>query len=468
MASSAPRQLPLALVCAVLAWGTQVAAQEAPVVEDGPAEPAGDIAEAAPPDALSSPANPAELPAVGVEVAGGNGLTVGPDGSSRLHFTLDTAAGFDTNPYSLSLQDGRFGSDMVVRLRPGVNLDHTGRALGFTGNAMVDYGFLPGLLNGETQQLLLYQSLLVGDLEMNRGGALRFAVGDTFSWNADPGAASLGIIFNRLKNQLRVGGGVKPGGGALDFKLGYSFDFVKYLDVQQSGGAIAAGDLDNMLHTLTFRSDYRFLPRTGFFVLASGGWSSYPLARADGTVNPQAFPLTAAIGLQGQLRAKLAGLLSVGYANPFIVDANGDIVTGDLVGVIGQAEIQWTPSPVTRVGGGLQRSFAPVPLYQFIGTNRVYGTANQLLGRLSLTLSAGYSLLEFGQEVQPLSTQPVGRIDGHLDAAAALTYSVTDWLSLGITDKLEWRATNADELAPAAKNYGFIRNQTFLLASFAY
>ena len=43
---------------------------------------------------------------------------------------------------------------------------------------------------------------------------------------------------------------------------------------------------------------------------------------------------------------------------------------------------------------------------------------------------------------------------------------------LGPGDVIEVRLYNepelSDELAAAAKNYGFIRNQTFLLASFAY
>ncbi len=109
-----------------------------------------------------------------------------------------------------------------------------------------------------------------------------------------------------------------------------------------------------MTHTLALRADYRFLPRTGVFGEVSGGWSTYPFS----SVNPQAFPVTATIGLQGQLLAKVAGLASIGYSNPLVIDTVPDgsqgIVTGNLIGVVGQAEVQWQPSPLTHIGGGFQ------------------------------------------------------------------------------------------------------------------
>lgn len=427
-----------------------------------PAEPA-----AAPPPS-SSQASQAALPSVGVQVAGGNGFALSADGRSRLHLGIDAGVGFDTNPYSVPLDQGGFSGDVAARIRPRANIEYPGSTLAFEGTAMVDYGFLPGLIDPGTRNLLLYQSMLSADVEVNRGGALRFAVGDSFSWNSDPGLASVGLIFNRIHNQLRAGTGFRPGGGALEFKLGYALDIIKYLELQQENGTVAEGDLDNMLNTLSFRTDYKFLPRTGFFGSVAIGYSVFdPFGIGTATENPTAFPLTVLVGVQGQILAKVAGLASIGYTNPFVIDPQDGLVTGGLIGIAGQAEIQWAPSPTTRMGGGFQRSFAPTALYQYAGNNRFYASLNQLLaGRFSLNLNAGYSILEFGEEVVPLSDQPTGRLDGHLDTVAGLTYFFTDWLSLGITDKVDWRVTNADEVGGG--NYGFIRNQTFVLASLAY
>jgi hypothetical protein len=453
-------------MCALAALASWPArAQEAP--------PEGAPPGGAPPAATTSPS--ASLPSVGVQVAGGNGFALSADGRSRLHLGIDAGVGFDTNPYSVSIEESAFSGDLATRIRPRASVDYPGSTLAFEGTAMVDYGFLAGIIDPTTRNLLLYQSLLSADVELNRGGALRFAVGDSFSWNSDPGLSSVGLIFNRIHNQLRAGAGLRPGGGALDFKLGYALDIIKYIDVDQTGGgAIDEGDLDSMLNTVTFRTDYKFLPRTGFFGSVAVGYNLFdPFGIGAATQNPQAFPLTALVGVQGQILAKVAGLASVGYSNPFIIDPNDGLVTAGLIGVVGQAEIQWAPSPTTRMGGGFQRSFAPAPLYQYVGNNRFYLSLNQLLaGRFALNVNTGYSILEFGEEIVPLSDQPIGRLDGHLDAVAGLTYFFTDWFSLGITDKVDWRLTNADEASNdpnvVGQNYGFIRNQTFILASLAY
>ncbi len=93
-------------------------------------------------------------------------------------------------------------------------------------------------------------------------------------------------------------------------------------------------------------------------------------------------------------------------------------------------------------------------------------------GRFLLTLNTGYSILEFGEEQIPgLTTQRVGRLDGHLDANVGVSYFFIDWLSLGIVNKTDWRVTNAE--APPSngvgpENLGYIRNQTFVLASLSY
>jgi hypothetical protein len=445
-----------ALAAAALIWAlasTSAVAQEA-------ADPA-------------TPSDPAvRLPPAPVGVgtqAAGPGFALSEDRRSRLHLGVDAGAGLDTNPFSVPLAENEFAGDLIARVRPRARIDYPGSTLAFQGLAFVDYGVLPGIINERTRQLLLYQSLVSGDLELNRGGALRFAVGDSFSWNSDPGNASLGVLFNRINNQLRAGAGFKPGGGALDFRLGYSFDFTKFLDVQGGSGLIAAGVLDSMLHTVQMRADYKFLPRTGLFGVVRAGWSSYPFSQ----VNPQSFPVTALVGVQGQILAKLAGLASIGYSNPLVYDTppgggQPTIVTAGLLGVVGQAEVQWQPSPLTRLGGGFQRTFAPAPLYQYVGNNRMYASVNQLLaGRFQLVINSGYSILEFGEEQLNITTARVGRLDGHLDFIARLSYYFTDWFSVGIVDNLDWRLTNANDI-DRGTSFAYIRNQTLVLASLSY
>ncbi|HJW75999.1 MAG: hypothetical protein A2138_06305 [Deltaproteobacteria bacterium RBG_16_71_12] len=401
----------------------------------------------------------------------GQGVAVAPDRKAELHLGIEAGAGLDTNPYSTPLSRNVFAGDLTARIRPSASVDYPGSLIGFKGEGIIEYGFLPGLLgNGNTREFLLYQSLLAGDLELNRDGFLRFAVGDSFSWNSDPGNMAIGSVFNRIQNELRAGVGIKPGGGALTAKLGYAFDFFKFLNVEGDSDIVATGQLDNMLHTLALRADYKFLPRTGGYLALQGGWSSYPFDVAG--VNETAFPVSAQVGVQGQLFAKVAGLASLGYSNPLVLDDAGAISTGGLIGVVGQAEVQWQPSLSTKLGGGFKRDFAPAPLYQYVGNNRFYVNLSQVLGgRFHLSANSGYSILEFGVEQTPLSnatTEGFLRLDGHMDVAASLAYYFTDWLSVGLVDKLDWRLTNAENPGPDGGNYGFVRNQTLLTFAAKY
>lgn len=411
-------------------------------------------------------ASSASAQAAGLKAEGESGVALSEDGRSRLHLGLDAGAGFDTNPYSLTEANEDFGGDFVMRVRPYLEVNAPGSLIAFKGRGGLDYGLLPGAINPDTRSFLLYQMNVAGDLEVNRGGMFNFGVGDTVSWNSDPGVAVIGALLNRIHNQLRAGVGMTPGGGTLQFRLGYAFDFTKYLDIQNNRGLVGDGVLDSMRHGLTLRSDYRFLPKTGVFASVAAGWQSYPFTDTQ----PQAFPVSVNVGLQGNILPKLAGLVSLGYSNPLVVDGTG-LVTGGVIGVVGQAEVQWAPSPQTSIAGGYQRKFDPIALYQFVTNNRFYGRLQQnLLGRFSLSVNAGYSILEFGNEVAgdiELTDRATGRLDGNLDVGVNVSYFFFDWLSAGITNDFDWRATNANDVATDT-SLGYIRNQTLAVVSVRY
>jgi hypothetical protein len=400
-------------------------------------------------------------------VAGDDGFAVSDDGRSRLHLGVTAGTGFDTNPYTTPLADpsGEFGGDVVIRIRPYLELNAPGSTIAFDGKAQLDYGILPGVVNPQTQQFLLYQSLLSGELELNRGGTFTFAVGDNVSFNTDPGIAVLGTLLSRVRNTLKAGVGFRPGGGTLNMRLGYNFNFTKYVDTVGNAGLVSKGALDSMQHNLQLRTDYRFLPKTGAFLTLGAGWQSYPFTVGQG----QAFPLNAQLGIQGNLLPRLAFMAAAGYSNPLVLDATGAIRTGSIFGMTGQAEVQWKPLQQTSVAGGYRRTFEPIALYQYIGENRFYGRVNQLLGQLEVSALAGYSLLQFGDEVatQALTTAATGRLDHHFDASVALDFHVIKWLSFGLRNNLDLRLTNAADIATST-NLGFVRNETLVVATARY
>lgn len=398
---------------------------------------------------------------------GDDGLALSPDGRSRLHVGITAGAGFDTNPYTTPIGTAAFAGDALVRVRPYIDVTAPGSTLAFRGNASLDYGFLPGLITPDTQSFLLYQMQAGGDLELNRGGAFNFAIGDSVSWNTDPGVVVIGSLLSRVRNRLQAGVGFRPGGGTLQTRLQYAFDFTKFIDVQGNQGIVSQGLLDSMNHGLQLRADYRFLPKTGVFAAIRAGWQSYPFTDTQ----PNAFPVGINVGVQGNLLPRLGFLLSAGYTNPLVVDS-GAIVTGAVLGAVGQAEVQWAATPTTRVAGGVRRTFDPTALYQYVGDSRVYASFGQTLGQLQLTLRGSYAALEFGEEQSgdgQLTDRPVGRFDQAIDGGVALDYHVLRWLSLGVRNTTEWRITNASDVSGSSpQNLGYFRNETLVVASARY
>lgn len=451
------------LAAALLAAGG-VWAQEA-------ADVAGDVEESA------VGAGRPEIGGAGVRGATqGIGIALSEDGRSRLHLSLDAGAGFDTNPYAVPFEEAGFPGDLVTRIRPGLSITYPGSMIAFDTNVFVDYGFLPGVIDPNTRNFLLYQSALNAGLEVNRGGMFSFAIADSFAFNSDPGAVTLGSRFNRLTNALSAGLGFRPGGGTLSFKLGYTFGFEKWFDFfGDAGPLVAANALDQMSHIGILRADWRFLPRTGAFLELQGGVHTYPF----GDVNPTSFPVGVLIGIMGQFTPKISGLASIGYQNPLVYDTEPSgtlgIQTAQVIGVAGQAEMRWAIGPMTQIAGGFKREFNPTPLYQYTANNRFYLAFNQAIGgKLVFGLNAGFSFLEFGAE-QPLNgefstTDPDGRLDGHLDVRADLAYHMLDWLSFGIANDLDWRATNAETSAVFGEptNLSYLSNETLFLVSLHY
>jgi hypothetical protein len=433
---------------------------------------------------VDSPTRPVTASAVGVnDVAGALGIALSPDGRSRLHLGVDAGVGIDTNPYLLPLADGKFVGDAVARVRPNAAINYPGSLVAFDADAAVDFGFLPDAFSvGTTTSAgfpLLFQSRLGAGIEVNRGGMFSFALADNFAFNRDPGLLALGQTLNRITNGIRAGIGVRPGGGTMTWKLNAGFDIQKWLDLDNVGGPIADGVLDSYTLSADTRFDWRFLPRTGMFAQASIGWNNYYLSN----VNPTSLPMAVNVGLMGQFTQKLTGLASIGYSNPLTLDTDPvtgqyGVVSGNLLGLVGQAEIQWAFLQTARVAGGFIRTVNPAPLYQFAFNNRVYLNYTQtILNRFSIGLNAGYSLLNFGEEQAglipgggTLTTATKGRTDHRVDGIANLNYYVLDWLAFGLFNRFSSVFTNADAAAAngVLRNLSYVRNETLLVATVRY
>ena len=129
---------------------------------------------------------------------------------------------------------------------------------------------------------------------------------------------------------------------------------------------------------------------------------------------------------------------------------------------------------MSSVAAGYRRAFDPIAIYQYMGQNKFYASGNTLFGVTNVALGAAWNVIEYGAEAtggQQLTDRQTGRVDHAITANARADYFVLPWLSIGLSNVLDWRITNANDASaenPAPNNLSFLRNETTLLASARY
>jgi hypothetical protein len=191
------------------------------------------------------------------------------------------------------------------------------------------------------------------------------------------------VSFNRLN--VKTGGeiGWAPGGGLLDWRLGYSF-----------GGTIFESDqftqLTNIQHEARTRGRWRFLPRSALMYDARFGFISYP----DGTGKSASHPLRTQLGYNGLVTNNFAVTALAGWGASFYDPPPG--VAADQVedfdSVIGLAEVKWylTPNPssdpqavglsLSSLAVGFQRDFFDSYIGTFYERDRGYANFSYFFG----------------------------------------------------------------------------------------
>ncbi|XXX73712.1 hypothetical protein WMF30_39320 [Sorangium sp. So ce134] len=129
-----------------------------------------------------------------------------------------------------------------------------------------------------------------------------------------------------------------PGGGLLDWRLGYRF-MGTFFEVAEYDS------LTNMQHIVRTRGRWRFLPRTALIYDASLGFVDYPNPGAQRSSHP----LRAQLGINGLVTSSFGLLAMAGWGASFYTPKNDADVVHDFDSVIGQLELKWflTPNPST-------------------------------------------------------------------------------------------------------------------------
>jgi hypothetical protein len=263
---------------------------------------------------------------------------------------------------------------------------------------------------------------LNADARFNPRGRVTFGIRDSFVRSVNPGQ-SLREDLDRDRNELSANLTVRPGGGAIEGYLGYTF----VLDVFESSALLFQ---DRMSHTATLGARWQWLPKTQFSLEASIG----TVRPSNQALKSASTPVRVVAGASTLFTPAFGLIARAGYGNGLY--GSGENASTWLAGL----EVRLAIGPVLRTAFGYSHDFADALVGNFYTDHQLYGRLGwQLLDRWQLRLSGEVRLRSYG------GIRDVAGLDLCGDASCAdfrddlltrldvtIDYQVTVWLFAGI------------------------------------
>ncbi len=263
------------------------------------------------------------------------------------------------------------------------------------------------------------------------------------------------LSFNQ--DSIGVGGEIiaQPGGGTLDWHLGYQFHDTLFEK------AIAT-PYDNLSHEVYTRGRWKFRPRTALVTDATLRFMSYPNQTEAGPVPLESStPVRARIGINGLITERFSALAMIGWGASFYDTTLPSQPQFD--SVLAQAEIRWflSASPgianatdlglaLSSIALGYTRDFQNSYFGSFYTQDRGYLKFYYLFsGRAVLTLEGGVGAIEYPTLFWTTNAvRHAPFTDVRADAALFGEYRFTDTFGLNAT--LRYSANISSTEVPVA------------------
>jgi hypothetical protein len=243
-------------------------------------------------------------------------------------------------------------------------------------------------------------------LDIAPGRPLGAALFGSYGRVVQPNAGTADPNQSFIRDDVNVGGEIvtQPGGGTLDWHLGYQLHDTIFETTQGQ-------PFDNLTHEVSTRGRWKFRPRTALIYDATLRFISYgnaDAAKAQGLVNST--PVRARIGLNGLVTERFALLALVGWgASFFDTSAIPNVPLQQYDSVIGQGELKWylTASPgvaaasdltlaLSTISIGYSRDFTNSYLGNYFGSDRGYLRFDYFFGgRALVSLTGGLGAIEY-------------------------------------------------------------------------
>lgn len=312
---------------------------------------------------------------------------------SRIHTDLDLGLGYDTNVFRAA--PGGEIADLKATIRPGIRIEVPGSAIQFNLGAKLSIEQFFGLEDGQDAHTEVGGDVSLALRAGSRASILGFELNDTLSHTptafANLGSAGASELrFPHTSNRGAAHIVLRPGGGALEFRAGYT-----------NAITIFDGLPDDQRHGVHVQAKLRFLPRTAALFDANLAFYSAAADAENGTVDQKAAPYDVSLGLQGQLTSRLRTVLRVGFGDALSFQ-EGDGFFGATDATRGQrtliamAQFAYAFAKKSEVELGYTRAVQPVIILRSYVADAV-GLRFKLglVDRLSLGLLGEYAFRTF-------------------------------------------------------------------------
>lgn len=386
-------------------------------------------------------------------------------GDLEIHPGIAGELGYDSN-YFHSSGDADLGEPLVpsarIRVTPSLSLRTLGseRTDGAGGSAeptLPAIAFSTALSGGFNQLFALTdeyarddsaRTYIDGDfnaqLQVLPKRPLSFGLNGAASRVAQP--SDNPGIFTAVLSRTSVAGGAdvmwRPGGGTLEWTLGYDARLTVYDETRYGLDALEQG--------ITVKGRWAFLPRTA--LLYDGRIAFVDYQQSSGRLLDST-PLSSTLGINGLVTPRLGLLLQGGWkATFFEPDPLGRY--DDYDGPIGRAELTWflaAPEPGARQVGfsnlrlGYLRDVATSGIANYYVVDRAYADLSYAAGGvLLLGLRGGVSFvkhptpLDWEGEPLTLDGEPIHELrpDAHFSAEYRITSTVAAIANVGFSGSL--------------------------------
>ncbi len=371
---------------------------------------------------------------------------------SRIHTALDMGVGYDSNP--LSEPSASSDEDWKAHFMPSISIEVPGNNVTFNSRAQLTIEQFFGTNPAKNAETYFGGSVQLGFTAGSAESVVGFELQEslirtpTFAGVAEGGLGSLGaeeINLVQWYNRGEANVVLRPGGGALEFRLGYGNELRLFDESSEA-----------QKHMALFEAKLRFLPKTAFVFNADFGFYS----ETDDSADPNVFrgnPFNVSVGLLGQITTSISAIAKIGYGDTLAYaegqDFFGTANDSSIRSVIANLRLQYTfgngsnvaigydriVRNAISVGGGYASDSPYAKLELLVGDRftfgalgrvefRTFGGINDVTGRVfSGDVRADYWFFDFlrgGVAYQILVTDGEGAFAGNTPAPDAARHQV--------------------------------------------